>query len=206
MKWDDFLIRVGKAAVIDAETLLVGESDAAKAKVQLSRWHKAGKLIQLKRGYYVLAEPYRRTIVNRYYIANLLKWPSYLSLEKALEFYGLIPDVISEYTSVTTKRANRFRSEVGSFRYWHIKTELLWGYQQLEIDRQKFFIAFPEKALLDLVYLRGMKISKDYLESLRLQKLEMINCIRLQDFTEKFNSPGMSRAGKIIMQYLMQPA
>lgn len=204
MKWDSFLSKVGNAALIDAENLLAGESDVAKAKGQLSRWQKTGKLIQLKRGYYVLAEPYRRTVVNHYFIANLLKWPSYISLEKALEFYRLIPDVIGEYSSVTTKRANRFRSEVGSFRYWHIKPELLWGYQQLDMNGQSFFIAFPEKALLDLIYLRGMKISKDYLENLRLQNLETINCERLQNFAERFNSPGMHRAGKIIIQYVKQ--
>ena len=202
MKLEEFIKITRDLPVIQIELLLAGVSNPAPLKVQISRWEKTGKLIQLKRGIYLLADAYRKIEIYEPYIASILKKPSYLSLEKALEYYDLIPEAVKVYTSVTTKRPAKFSSEVGVFSYKHIKNTLFWGYKAIVLRRQTAFIAAPEKALLDLVYFHGINISDDYLEGLRLQNLRQLKLKTLLEYARKFKKPGMLRAAKKIKAYI----
>ena len=57
------------------------------------------------------------------------------------------------------------------------------------IDKQKVFIALPEKALLDYFYFNcNSKADFDYFESMRLQNMEKINFNLLLDFKMKYNN------------------
>lgn len=202
MKLEEFLEKVGKLPVIQTELLLAGIPDQRSLKVQISRWQKAGNLIQLRRGIYVLAEPYRRVEVYEFYLASILENPSYVSLEKALEYHGLIPDAVSVYTSVTTKRPGRFVTDMGVFDYRHIKSSLFWGYDSVTVNRQTAFIASPEKALLDLCYFNGVNISEAYLRGLRLQNVKKVSVERLFAYAKKFKKPGILMTAKTIAGYI----
>jgi len=202
MRWEKFVAKFNKLPVIDTEIFLAGVTDPRPLKVQISRWQKARKLIQVKRGIYLLAEPYRRVEVCEFYLASLLKKPSYISLEKALEYYDLIPESVSVYTSVTTKRPGRFSSEVGVFDYRHIKNSFFWGYNSITLNKQTGFIASAEKALLDFFYLKGVKISLDYLEEMRLQNAQQINLEKLAEYAKKFKKPGMLYVAQVISKYI----
>ncbi|MCK4796813.1 MAG: hypothetical protein KAT05_05485 [Spirochaetes bacterium] len=201
MNFKKFIETVNNLPVIDTELLFAGISNSGAIKVQISRWKKTGKLIQLKRGIYLLAEPYRKINVFEPYIASLLKRPSYISLEKALEYHGLIPEAVNIYTSVTTKRQAQFINETGIFNYRHIQTALFWGYKSLQVDKQTAFMALPEKGLLDLLYLNHINISLDYFEELRLQNVENINFNRLFEYARRFNNTKILNAAKIIKEY-----
>ena len=202
MKFDDLIAKAGESPVIEAESLLVGVARPLAIKVQLSRWCKAGKLIQVRRGIYLLSEVYRKKNAYGPFLASLLKKPSYISFEKALEFHGMIPEAVPVYTCLTTKRGAVFNSPAGSFSYRHIKQALFWGYEASTMNGQTGFIAFPEKALLDLIYMRGMKISQAWLRQLRLQDVKKISRDRLSAFAEKFKSAGMRRAAAQILIYI----
>ena len=84
MDWEKFLQISIKSPIITRENLFVGSSKPSSIEVQLSRWKKAGKIIQLKRGFYLLAEPYNKIEIYEPFIAVVLKRPSYISLEKPL--------------------------------------------------------------------------------------------------------------------------
>ena len=202
MKWEEFLQKVGKLAVIQTELLLPGIPDQRSLKVQISRWQKAGNLIQLRRGIYVLAEPYRRAEVYEFYLAAILKNPSYISMEKALEYHGLIPDAVPVYTSVTAKRPGRFVSDFGVFDYRHIKSSLFWGYDSVTVNRQTAFIASPEKALLDLCYFKGVNVQEAYLRGLRLQNVKKVSVEKLSACAKRFKKPGILTAAKTIAAYI----
>lgn len=202
MKLEDFIKITADLPVIEVELLLAGIAAPDPFKVQISRWEKTGKLIQLKRGIYLLAEPYRKIEVFEPYIAAILEKPSYLSLEKTLEYHGLIPEAVKTYTSVTTKRPAKFSSAAGVFTYKHIKNSLFWGYKSVTVRKQTAFIATPEKALLDLIYFHGLKISTDYLQGLRLQNIEQINLDVLFEYAKKFKKPGMLVAAEVIRKYV----
>ncbi|MBN2097694.1 MAG: hypothetical protein JW714_04360 [Candidatus Omnitrophica bacterium] len=202
MKWEEFLNIAGELPFIETEILLAGMSDAKAVKVQISRWQQVGKIIQLKRGVYLLAAPYRKVKIFEPSLASVLKKPSYLSLEKALEYYDLIPEAVPVYTSVTTKRPRRFTSAAGIFDYRHIKTALFWGYSSVTVNQQTGFIASPEKALLDFFYLKGVKVSVEYLSELRLQNVSKIDLQRLFDYGRRFKKPGILSVCAVIEKYI----
>ena len=204
MKWEEFVELAGKLPVIDTELFFVGVSDPNSIKVQISRWQKQGKIIQLKRGLYVLAPPYKKVDVYEPYLASLLKAPSYVSLEKAMECHDLIPESVNIYTCVTTKRPGKFVTKLGVFDYKHIKTDLFWGYQAVTVNKQTAFVALPEKALLDFFYLKGVKVSFDYLSEMRLQNFKDIDLDKLLAFAEKFKKPGILKIAKTIREYIEQ--
>ena len=207
MKFDDLLSRVNKLPVFETEMLLSGVSESGAIKVQISRWEKAGKLVQLKRGIYLLSEAYRKVEIFEPYLAAILKKPSYISLQKALEYHGLIPEAVMNYTSVTTKRPGKFVSDIGVFDYRHMQRRLFWGYTSVTVRRQTAFMAEPEKALLDFFYLNGLsRVDPAYIEGMRLQNLDKIHPEKLLKYAAKFQSPGVTRAADLVVQYMEENA
>lgn len=202
MQFSKFVQKFQNLPIVQTPVLHAGLKNVSSLKVQISRWQRSDKLIQLRRGVYLFAEPYRKVEMFEPYLAATLQHPSYISLEKALEYYDLIPEAVSVYTSVTTKRPGRFTTKVGIFDYRHIQTPLFWGYTSIELNRQTAFMAFPEKALLDLIYLRHINVSLDYLEELRLQNVERINLNTLFEYAKRFNKPKISRAAEVIQAYI----
>jgi len=202
MRFDNFINLVKNLPVIDTESLLTGNADLESIGVQISRWQKAGKLIQLKRGTYVLSERYRKIEVFEPYVASILNRPSYLSLEKALEFHNLIPESVTVYTSVTTKNPVRFNTKLGIFDYRHIKPDFFWGYESVTVKKQTAFVASPEKALLDLLYLKQIRFSPAYLKELRLQNVEKIRIDKLLKYARRFNKPRLLYAAELIKDYI----
>lgn len=204
MKFEEFITLTRHVPAIDTELLLAGVTNPNAMKVQISRWRKQGKLIQIKRGLYVLATPYKKQDVYEPYLATIFKQPSYISLEKAFEFHGLIPERVTVYTCVTTKRPGNFVTKLGVFDYKHIKTTLFWGYQAVTVNNQTAFMALPEKALLDFFYLKSIPISCDYLDEMRLQNLKNIDVPRLFAFAKRFKKPGMIKVANTIKEYIEQ--
>lgn len=201
MKLDDFLKRVRGLPVVDAEILLAGVTNPGPIKVQLSRWTKSGKLIKLKNNIYLLSENFRKVDIYEPYIASVLKKPSYISLEKAFEYHGLIPEAVPVFTSVTTKRPERIVTAIGTFDYRHIKNSLFWGYDSVLVNKQQAFIACPEKALLDFFYLKGLRADDNYLYEMRLQNFERINFKKLLGFARRFEGPGVLRIAQLLKKY-----
>lgn len=202
MRLERLIERFGTLPAIETENLLAGISDPNPIKVQMSRWTKTGKLIQLKRGIYIFSEPYRKTKIFEPYLAAILKRPSYLSLEKALEYHHLIPEGVGVFTSVTTKRPEKLTTPLGTFDYRHIHSSLFWGYESFLIQNQTAFMAHPEKALLDLIYLKHIHLTMDYLKEMRLQNLETIDSQRLNEYAGRFEKPWISQAVKIFQEFL----
>ena len=59
----------------------------------------------MKKGLYVFGENNRQRPYSREILANLMYGPSYISLEYALQHYGLIPERVEALTSVTVGRS-----------------------------------------------------------------------------------------------------
>lgn len=87
-------------------------------------------------------------------IANVIYSPSYVSLHYTLCFYEMIPEAVTTITSVTTLKTCRFDNRFGTFVYQTVKPSFFFGYEPMVgRDGKGFFMATPEKALLDLLYL-----------------------------------------------------
>lgn len=167
---------VGDEAVFETALLLAGDVDPNDVRRQLSRWVTAGRLYQLRRGLYALAPPFQKVKPHPFLIANRMVRGSYVTCQSALAFYGLIPEYTPVTISVTTARPARWQTPLGVFEFRHIKPEMLFGYRLLEVSAgQRVFVATPEKALLDLIYLQPRGDAPDYLRELRLQNLDRLN-------------------------------
>jgi len=194
MKYSDLLIKVANLPCFTTGFLAAGRN-LAQIRLQISRWVKDGRLIKLHKGLYILAEPYRKIKPEPFCIANGLKSASYVSIQSALSWYGLIPEFVPVVTSVTTGRPQLIETPMGRFDFRHINKNYFRGYQQVELsDGQTAFIARPEKALLDLVYLTPGSDKEEFIEELRLQSLDRIDEAVLRELAEKTRSPKIRRA------------
>jgi len=203
MKWEALLSLVADEPVFSSALLLAGNVSAAQVRLQLTRWAKAGRLLQLRRGVYALAPVWRKLHPHPFLAANALQRGSYVSLQSALTFYGVIPEHVPVVTSVGPGRPEIVRNPLGTFTYRHIARFLLFGYSQVEVaPRQLAFVASPEKALLDLVYLTPGGDSADYLKELRLQNPEVIHAPTLQQLARRSRKPKLIRTAERIAALL----
>ena len=199
MKWDELLRIVGKEPVFHSSLLRAGSIDPVDLGRQLSRWVKSGKLVQVRRSLYALSERYRKTTPHLFHVANRLKRGSYVSLQSALEYYGLIPEYVPTVVSVTTGRPETLSTPIGTFIFRHVKKDLFFGYEIVDFnDDQSVSIASPEKALLDLLYLMPGSDNIEYLRELRLQNLDTISSSRLKNLFKQAKSQKLQRALRLL--------
>lgn len=195
MKFAELIKVVGDEPVFETGLLLAGNVRLGDVRKQLSRWTAAGKLYQLRRGVYALAPPFQKVKPHPFTIANHLAHGSYVSCQSALAFYGHIPEYTPVTTSVTPGRASRWDTPLGSYLYRRIQVKLLHGYRLIEVgDGQRAFVATPEKALLDLIYLQSGGDAPEYLAELRLQNLDRLDLTELDRLAERIGSHKLQRA------------
>ena len=175
--------------------LLAGNANPGEIRRQLSRWRQTGKIYQLRRGLYCLAPPYRKITPHPFLVANRMLPASYVSLQSALAYYGMIPEYVPVTTSVTTKRPTHWETQLGIFDFRHIQVNFFDGYRLEDIgEGQQAFIASPEKALLDLIYLEPGGETLDYLVELRLGNLNQLDWQLLKHLAGRIEKPKLLRA------------
>ena len=114
---------------------------------------------------------------NDYLIANYLYHPSYISLESALSFYGMITGFPYKIVSVTCNKSKSINIKEKEFQYCRISQRLFWGYEK----KEDFLIAEKEKALLDYLYFgsKGLRsIDWEEIEITGINKGKLINYAR----------------------------
>lgn len=157
MKYTDFRKRITKFYPVFTRDDIRIITDNSVFDNQISQWIDKGYLIKLKNGVYCLKE----NIPHNFLIAKKLYEPSYISLDRALFEYGLIPDVIASVTSVTTKPTRRIKTQGTLFVYRKIKRLAFCGYQVQNKNGFEFYMAKPGKALVDYFYLNQGQFKKE---------------------------------------------
>jgi hypothetical protein len=183
----------------DYQMLLNCLKGYARPRDKISDLLKKGIIIRIKKGLYIFGEAFRKKPYSRETLANLIYGPSYISLEYALQYHGLIPERVEAVTSVTTGRTRTFHSTVGLFIYKSIPLSAFRiGMDRIEIgEGRAFLIAVPEKALADKVYLdrgsgiRTQKMMSGYLEKdLRIEPAELtkLNPNTIEEIAQRYRS------------------
>jgi hypothetical protein len=190
---------------IDAQALLPFLSDYKKPREAILRMVKNGELIRLKNGFYLINE---KTIdgsskrIPFEQIANLIYGPSYISLEWALSFYGMIPERVYTVTSMTLGKNKDYHTPIGDFSYYNLSSE---SYSIGVMQKQmldfvgSFLIASPEKALADTVFKTCKNLNKDQLkdellESKRIDRkcLQGLNKSLLEEIAKSYRAKHVS--------------
>lgn len=148
----------------------------------ISRFLKYKEIHRLKNGLYVSADFFdknRNDISYSFYLANIIRTPSYVSSWAALQYYNLTTEAIHSVTSVTTKVTRNYQTRAGNFAYQSINKPLFTEFS-LAKGSFEFFIASPPKALFDLLYFRtnqfrgvSLKKIKRLVDELRIDIEEM---------------------------------
>ena len=167
------------------------------------RWVKKGYLTKLRNEYYAFTEC-QHIPDFQLLVANKIYNPSYVSLHSALSFYGMIPEMVVQTTSVTTLKTERFTNDFGEFSYNNVKKELFFGYEsKLLDDNHSVLFATPEKALLDLLYLYPFYNTSEEIENLRLDDSfmqEEFDLERFKNYLALFNSKALEKRASILLK------
>jgi hypothetical protein len=137
----------------DYQALLDALSAYSRPRDKITDLMRKGVIVRVKKGLYVFGPDYARGPYSRELLANLIYGPSYVSLDYALSYYGMIPERVEALTSVTSGRNRVFQTPVGRFVYRTVPL----AYYQVGIDTaeavkdRSFLIATKEKALADRV-------------------------------------------------------
>lgn len=168
--------------------------------VQITRWKKAGKLVSVRRGLYVFAGVNEPMPV----LANRIVEPSYLSGLWALNFYGMIPEAVWEFTSAcrVSPRKRLYTTPYGRFSYRQVK--LFGGYERVQMSRHDVLVATREKALLDAWYWAGGEWTGPRHREMRYQNIDGVRPDLLAEYVRRFDSPRMERALSAFRRYLEQ--
>ena len=172
-------------------------------KRRLTEWNKKGYIENVKRGFYRFTDQ----SLNQgsiYFIANKIYNPSYISLESALAIYNVIPEAVFSVTSISSLNTTKLNTCVGNLTYNHLKENLFFGYELIELNGLTTALASPEKAILDYLYLHSeLKASADF-EALRWNKeiLKTLDFQRFSDYLQLFNSKRVSKRYQVLLNYM----
>lgn len=134
-------------SMLDVVKLFPDEKPEA-VRTQLYRLVKKGHIFPIKRGIYT----FDKSKIDEFELAGKLYSPSYISLETALNFYGVIPDVPIAVRSVTPITTKKIETGLGDYYYSKLNNKLFFGFYQ-----SPYNIAYKEKALLDYFYIRKVR-------------------------------------------------
>lgn len=151
----------------------------------INRFLRNNVLIRIEKGKYIL----EGAKIHDFVLANFLYYPSYVSFETALNFYGILSQFPYEISSATNKKTIKKTVDEKFFSYTRIKKNLFWGYEK----KSQFLIALPEKALLDQLYLASKGLKKVDLDE---YDFSLISWSKFNTYLKKY--PKTKQFNKII--------
>lgn len=164
-------------------------------KDKISELIKSGEIISLRRGLYAVGSK-SNSIVHPFLVANHLRGPSYVSMETALSYWGMIPERTYEISSATTKTSNQYKNALGRFSFHKLPTPYYsYGIKSVNVSsKQTVLIVTPEKAICDKILLtagvnlRSIKQTTDFLiEDMRVDEedLKTLNWKIIESWTDE---------------------
>lgn len=153
---------------------LLTKMNAHTLAVALKRLNEKKIILRLCRGYY--ANPFNLPTLEE--ISNVIYLPSYISLESALAHWGVLSQLPQSLTCITTKLPRKFNTPFGGIEYHQIKKEYFRNF----VQENGYFMAEPEKALIDYLYLRKEKDLKKAISGL---DLSILNLYKLRSLAQR---------------------
>jgi predicted transcriptional regulator of viral defense system len=169
----------------------------------VNRALKAGELLRLRRGSYLLADRFRDYPAHPFALAQVFVPGSYVSFETALAHHGWIPEAVFTTASVTPGRKSLEYDHPIYGRFSFHPLAIQPGYflelvARLQITEQTMLVAEPFRALMDLVCLRkvewqgldwlieGMRIDDEYLRSITSADIRTLTSVYKQKRMQRF--------------------
>ena len=214
--------KVHKLSDIETLSKLPVKLDLVFLKDQFSNYKNPGKkvfdlvqndfLFQVQRGHYLNLKSAELKSLSLETLANTLLFPSYVSAEWALQFYGLLMERVHTITSVTPQRAKSYETPLGHFTFEHLKIgRYSLGYGETISAGKSFWLARPEKALVDFINLRVDEVSwrsaddiAEFLtEDLRLHIENLLDLVRVENIQELLPSYHRNSKEARVLKWLL---
>lgn len=125
----------------------LGTSNATASKI-LGRLAGKKRVVRLLRGRWALPDQVDRLSIPENLTAP---WPSYVSLQSALFYHGLISQIPEVIYAASLSRPRVITNPLGTYSIHQLKPDFFFGYETL--GKAGIKMATPEKALLDFIYL-----------------------------------------------------
>ena len=182
----------------------IRQADPAFHRRRLNEWQEKGYIRKVVKGYYVFSD---RTIDEKvlFEIANRIYAPSYLSFEMALAYHGLIPESVYGITSASTRKTSHFKTPIGAFIYRTIRPKLYFGFDFRKNNEKLFKLASPEKAFLDLFYIKTELRDAASFEGLRVHRetfLKLMDHGKMTDYLNVYGQASLKRRASAFWEYI----
>lgn len=124
---------------------------------KIAQLRKIGYVKTMKNGLYVSAVYADKEFGESYmqFMANILRSPSYISIEYVMAREGLIPESVYWVTSITIKSSRKYSNFLGNYLYRNIKNSLFFGFKEKNWNNNSIYIASKAKAVFDYFYLKS---------------------------------------------------
>ncbi len=182
----------------------IRQADPAFHRRRLNEWQEKGYIRKVIKGYYVFAD---RALDEKvlFEIANRIYAPSYVSFEMALAYHGLIPESVYGITSASTRKTSHFKTPIGAFIYRTIRPKLYFGFDFLKNNEKIVKLASPEKAFLDLFYIKTELRDAASFEGLRINRkafLKLMNQDKINDYLSVYGQVSLKRRVNNFWEYI----
>ena len=175
--WLEFFRRYKKCQVLHFNHFRVlTEMSPHSLRVALKRLAERKIIQRICRGFY--ANPFNPPALEE--ISAVLCKPSYISLESALCQHGILSQIPYILTCITTQLPRKFETSFGRIQYRQLKKGYFFGFYQ----EGAYFLAEPEKAVVDFLYLN----KKEDLEGILVEwDVEKLNYPKLRSYASELH-------------------
>lgn len=187
--------------ITDEELAVILNVNAAQRYGQVKRALRKGSLVLVRRGLYYIDKNLAQRKPHSLELAQKIYWPSYISMETALSYHGLLPEAVYIITSATTKRSKIFKTPYGAFSYDKLPADNFFIQVERKTENSScYFMAKPWKAICDYIYCRKKNWQglRPIANSLRIA-VENLPPITKQELTELENYYQSNRISNFIV-------
>jgi predicted transcriptional regulator of viral defense system len=175
------LLRIGRPIVETREAATRLQASVSSASHVLRSMEQAGLARRLRHGLWAL-----RSDVDPFSLAPYLTapFPAYVSLWSALARHGMIEQLPRQISVASPDRTRRITTTIGTYSIHHLAPELFDGYRG---SQESGYLATPEKALFDTVYVRAPRAARIFFPELSLP--ENFDHRQLEGWTHRIATP-----------------
>jgi predicted transcriptional regulator of viral defense system len=196
---EDAIVKYGRIITFDQLYCVFKKKySRGETKNRVSLLSKAGWLVRLKKGLYVVITDIGSLAVNDvslFTICQALNNDSYISFENALQHHGMFDQMLSTVGAVTYKRARNYRLKTTNIKFFKIKKDLYFGFSKEKSDFGFVSVADKEKAILDILYFRQNAYHVNLVWETLKEHKDDFDFDLLKKYAKKFNLTVLRKIG-----------
>lgn len=189
---------MGRPVFTTREAGALWRSEQTSTSRRLGGLEKAGLVQRIQRGLWTLDQEIDLHVVGPYLTAPM---PSYVSLFSAMGEHGMVEQIPRQISLTSLARPRRILTTLGVYVVHQLTPELFGGFEATE---RGGFLATPEKALFDLVYVRAAAGSRAHLPELYLS--QDFDPGELEQWVDRIQSPRLRTIVRRRLSKLLETA